>query len=100
MRLKDGDELKLTRRRAVLMLGVSALVYVLMYGFFRHAKLYVRFTGSYRDGVRHSISAGRGAPIVTIPAHLCLYLHYPLKVIEETYWNRNRLPSYFNNGLR
>jgi len=86
--------------RRVSVIALAVLGYVLMYGLFRCAHLYIHCTGSYRDGVRHAVCPGDGAPIVTIPAHLCLYLHYPLKVGEEAYWNRNRLPAYFKNGLR
>lgn len=91
--------MKYIKNKTVQIIAISILGYIVSYGLCRYINLYVHYTGSYRDGVRHTVYAVRAAPIITVPAMCLLYLHYPLKISEEIYWNRNRLASYFNNGL-
>jgi len=86
------------KRRRILLASLLFL-YLFSYGGLRLAKIYVHGTGMYRDGQRHRVQVGNTLPIVEIPASVLLLLHYPLKISEEIYWNRDRLSDYFKNGF-
>ncbi len=62
------------RTRLVIILLV---LYFASYAIFRVSHIYVHSTGMYRDGMRHSITPARTAPVISVPANGALLLHYP-----------------------
>jgi len=77
-------------KRRIRFIVILLVLYLATYAIFRVSHIYAHSTGTYRDGVRHSITSARAAPVISVPACGALLLHYPLKVIEEVYWNQIR----------
>ncbi|GAT32450.1 hypothetical protein TSACC_2849 [Terrimicrobium sacchariphilum] len=74
-------------RRWIRLVWILLALYLASYAVLRVSHIYVHSTGMYRDGVRHSITSARAAPVISVPAYGALLLHYPLKATEEIYWN-------------
>jgi hypothetical protein len=91
------------KRRLVIAAAVL-LAYCASYAILRLGDFYVRTTGiyqtaNYRSETRHRIRVGRGPFIIMGPLSLIHLTHTPLVIVEELYWNRDRLGSYLRNGL-